>query len=316
MTTKFSFYPIERIEQGMHRGGGHDDDFEPGILPFQLMGRLTIEDISGLIPDDEFDTYKSHMGSWAYDKLGHFRYAIVHRFPTSDVDPVTGERMYESDTVHASWKIVRSAAALLGLIRPMTQYLGLFHGDIGAEGTFRRIGLDTPLDSLHNPINQRNFGFRNRDAYDLKVYMPLFLAAMDGTFWKFRMALQMHQLACYQDDWQPKFFLYTAALESLFTSQGKKGQHSGSVVATERIKFFLGPSTPIYPPGELSSAYPQSNLTVADVVKEIYCLRNHVAHGDRTPAYYSQATGATGHHGRKSHEIRHALGGNQLHYQA
>jgi len=33
------------------------------------------------------------------------------------------------------------------------------------------------------------------------------------------------------------------------------------------------------------------NLTVADIVDEIYCLRNHIAHGDKIPEYYYQAIG-------------------------
>jgi hypothetical protein len=32
-------------------------------------------------------------------------------------------------------------------------------------------------------------------------------------------------------------------------------------------------------------------LTVADVIDEIYCLRNHIAHGDRVPDYYFRTPG-------------------------
>lgn len=289
---KFSFYPIESVEYGLHRGGAHDDDFDASILPLNLMDRLTIEDISDLIPPDEFETYKASIGTWTYDKLGDFKYAIVHRYPQYEIDLVTGTYIVEPQTTHTSWQIVRSASAVLRLLRPTTQYLGLFHGEVGEDGLFTRIGFDSPMEFVNNPINQRNFGFRTRDAYDLKTYLPLFLSAMEGPFWKFRMAVQMHESAFFQnDDWRAKFFLYTTAVEALFTTQSKQGQHSGSLVATERIKFFLGANTAIYPPGELTSAYPPSALTVADVVNEIYCLRNHIAHGDRTPTYYSEATG-------------------------
>jgi hypothetical protein len=289
---KFSFYPIEKVEYGSHRGGAHDDDFDASILPLQLMDRLTIEDISGLIPPEEFETYKASIGSWAYDKLDYFKYAIVHRYPEYETDSVTGKYIVGPHATHASWQIVRSASAVLRLLRPTTQYLGLFHGEVREDGMFTRIGFDSPMDFVNNPVNQRNFGFRTRDAQDLKTYLPLFLSAMEGPFWKFRMAVQMHESAFFQnDEWRAKFFLYTTAVESLFTTQSKRAQHSGSLVATERIKFFLGANTTIYPPGELTSAYPPSCLTVADVVNEIYCLRNHIAHGDRTPTYYSEATG-------------------------
>ncbi len=106
------------------------------------------------------------------------------------------------------------------------------------------------------------------------------------------MAAQMYNTGHFQtDDWKIRFFLWTSALEALFTSQNPNRQHSGSRVAKERIKEVLGPATSVYPPGELSSLSPDPNLTVAVVLDEIYCLRNHIAHGDKTPAYYYQATG-------------------------
>jgi hypothetical protein len=33
------------------------------------------------------------------------------------------------------------------------------------------------------------------------------------------------------------------------------------------------------------------NLTVSDMLGEIYCLRNHTAHGDKVPDVYYQTTG-------------------------
>jgi hypothetical protein len=102
---KFSFYPVEKIEYGYLRGGAHDDDFDASILPFQLIDRLTIEDISGLIPPDEFETYKADIGSRAYDKLGNFKYAIVHRYPECEVDPGTEKFIVGRHTTHRSWQI-------------------------------------------------------------------------------------------------------------------------------------------------------------------------------------------------------------------
>jgi hypothetical protein len=62
-------------------------------------------------------------------------------------------------------------------------------------------------------------------------------------------------------------------------------------VAKERIKEMLGPGTSVYPPEELSRLEANPSLTVADVLDEIYCLRNHIAHGDMIPGHYFQTTG-------------------------
>ena len=115
---------------------------------------------------------------------------------------------------------------------------------------------------------------------------------MHGANWKYRMAVQMHEAGHFQNtDWKARFFLWSSALESLFTSQTNNRQHAGSFVASERIKFLLGENASIYPAGELTSLQTNPNLTVGSVIREIYCLRNHIAHGDKVPDYYFQQVG-------------------------
>jgi hypothetical protein len=93
---------------------------------------------------------------------------------------------------------------------------------------------------------------------------------------------------CFLDDgWKAKFFLWTASLEALYTTQANQG----SLVASERIKFLLGANTSIYPPGDLASIYPDPKLTAGDVIGELYCLRNHIAHDDKVPDSYFQKEG-------------------------
>ncbi|WP_158944221.1 hypothetical protein [Granulicella sp. S190] len=285
---RVSFYPIERIERGAHRGGADDEDFDPAALPFALGNEIIIEDISALIPEDEFDIYKPGIGSYAYAHLKSFKYALVHRFPEYEINEDTQVITPESVLVERSKAIIHETAACLRLIRPTSQYLHLFEGRIGEDGRFTQIGMDTPLTHVLDPINQRNFGFRTKDAVALRRLAPLLRAAMRGEFWKFRMALIMHEYGCFQNqEWKVKFFLWTTGLESLFTTV----DNQGSLVSSERIKFFLGADTLIYPRGELASIYPDPKLTVTDVIGEIYCLRNHIAHGDRVPNYYFQNPG-------------------------
>jgi len=282
---KFTFYPIERISRGIQRGGVDDEDFDPAILPYKITDLLTIEDVSTLIAEDEFDIYRPVLGKYLHDHI-NIKHAIVHRFPRYEIDASNHIIKFEVDMVNLSRNLVGSAAACLRLIRPTTQYLGLFHGDL-EDGKFRRIGFDTPVDGLMNPISHRTLGFRTSDAETLKFYLPLFLKGMSGPFWKFQMAVKMHESGHFQNDSRAKFFLWTTAVESLFTTKSQQG----SLVGSERIKSFLGPKSPIYPPGELSSVYINPNHTVEEVVGELYCLRNHIAHGDRIPPYYSQQPG-------------------------
>jgi hypothetical protein len=199
-----------------------------------------------------------------------------------------------------SQNIVAEIAACLRLIRPTSQHAQMCWGKVRPDGTLWGIGFSNPLEFTNAPQNQRLFTVRTRDLRDLITYAPLFRIAMHGEYWKFRMAAHMHEAGHFQNaDWKARFFLWTSALESLFTSKPAVNwqEHSGTVVASERIKFFLEPTTLIYPPGELSSLQTATKLTVEDVIGEIYCLRNHIAHGDKVPHYYFQQSGRTDFNG-------------------
>ena len=96
------------------------------------------------------------------------------------------------------------------------------------------------------------------------------------------MAVQFHELGHFQPlDWKARYLLWCSAIESLYTSKNR--EHKGSLVATSRIKWFLGENTNIYPPGDLPNFVRNPNLTIGMVVGDVYELRNYLAHGDRVP---------------------------------
>jgi hypothetical protein len=283
-------YPIERTAKVLPLGYD-DDDFDPTILPVDILEGARIEDVSSLIGDEEFQIFSDLLGAESIKKLEKMKYVIIHRFPDYEIDAdgkfVTGHKLFQR-----SQNVVAEIAACLRLIRPTSQHTQMCWGCIRDNGTLYNIAFNNPIDFVDAPENQKLFRVRTSDLHDLVLYAPLFRAAMHGPNWKFRMAVQMHEAGHFQNtDWKARFFLWTSALESLFTSQTIDRQHAGSLVASERIKFLLGASSPIYPPGELTSLQENPNLSVADVIREIYCLRNHIAHGDKVPDCYFQQIG-------------------------
>jgi hypothetical protein len=170
-------------------------------------------------------------------------------------------------------------------------------GSVGNDGSLNNIHFDHPIPFLSSLSNQTVMAIRTQDVQDLKSVFPQFRTAMEGNYWKFRMSVDMFQSGYFQQThWKLRFFMWTAALEALFTSHSSP-QHRGSLVAKERVKHLLGATTLIYPAGELSQYEPDPHLTVENVIDEIYCLRNHIAHGDKVPDYYFQTTGRTGLNG-------------------
>jgi len=293
MLTNFSLYPISCIAHDLLHGGADDENFDDSLLPLSLVEGATIEDISSFISADEFDIYKTRLGTDAVEYLENLKYVIIHRYPDHEIT-VDGDFVSEATLMKRSQNIVAEIAACLRLIRPTSQHAQMCWGRVRPDGTFWGIGFSHPLEFTDAPQNQRLFSVRTRDIKDLAFYAPQFRIAMQGEYWKFRMAAHMHEAGHFQNtDWKARFFLWTSALEALYTSKPASDwwEHSGSVVACARIKFFLEPGTLIYPLGELSSLQTAPKLTVQDLVGEIYCLRNHIAHGDKVPDYYFQQPG-------------------------
>lgn len=289
--TNFSLFPLERIARNWP--GGFEGCFDDSKLPFEIVKDVYIENVSALIPDDEFDYLKSHLGSEIVKHLEKVSYAIVHRYPSFVVDANTGHYTLESELREQSTEIVQRVVACLRLIRPTSQHAQFMGGRIESDGMFRHFHFDAPFSFVKSVPNQQLFHIRTEDIEDLRVFAPLFLQAMEGNYWKFIMAVQMFQAGFFQHSYpKVRYFLWTAALEALYTSH-TSAQHRGSLVAKERIKYLLDKDTLIYPPGELTQYDNDPKLTVGGVIDEIYCLRNHIAHGDRVPDYYATAVGRT-----------------------
>jgi hypothetical protein len=267
-------------------------------VPFEIGEGAFVEDVSGQFRADEFEIYNEQIGIRRIQPLKRIKYALVHRFPSYGRDIETGKLLLETELTFKSRKLVYELAACLRLIRPVSQYAQFCEGRITDDGRFYDVAFNTPLEDVFAPINQRQFRVRKEDLVALRTYAPLFRKAMSGPYWKFRMAAQMHEAGHFQNtEWKARYFLWTAALESLYTTQTR--EHMGSFVAKERIKYLLGADTPVYPPGDLLSFVPDPRLTVADVLDDIYCLRNNIAHGDKVPDYYAEHEGRPDFEGDK-----------------
>ncbi len=273
MENRIALYPVTSIAQGWD-----DEPFDRSVLPAQVAPDVTIEDAKPLFRKDQFDWLTNHLGKQHVDTLKAMRFslAIVHRY---QLDAYDGGRGGKADK--DAEMLVRNVAACLRLIRPTAQTVGFLRGTAREDSTVNEDHFETPSALVNVPCVQRLFSLRNRDVVRLQNAAPNFLAAMSGEFWKFRMSVELHEAGHYAHTyWKARFSLWSAALEALFTSN--TADHKGSLVAEERIKWLLGPKTPIYPPGDIPSVAQQSILTVEDIIEDLYELRNSVAHGDKT----------------------------------
>jgi hypothetical protein len=170
-------------------------------------------------------------------------------------------------------------------------------GDVREDGTFALEGFNTPMiDLIEVPDVQKLFKLRNCDAEDLRQYASEFIRAMSGEYWKFRMATQFHDLGHFQPlDWKARYLLWCSAIESIHTSH--HWDHRGSLVATSRVKWFLGEGTSIYAPGDISTLLTDPQITVGQIIDDLYSMRNFMAHGDRLPDHFFTDTPRVGYNG-------------------
>jgi len=278
----FTLYPIYWIADGIDGNA----PFDQALLPLDIAEAVRIERVSERFPNGAFDLWRERFGTAVVEELERVRFALVHRY-NPDAIVVDGEIIGEQHHNSESEKLVRMLAACLRLIRPMRLQALLMRGSVrDADGSFEIRGFDVPpLHLIEVPEVQKLFQLRDQDANDLKFYAAQFLQAMRGQFWKFRMALQFHELGHFQAlDWKARFLHWCSAIESVYTSHHP--DHQGKLVATSRIKSLLGENCNIYAPGDLSEFAPDPEITVGQIVGDIYDMRNFMAHGDRIPDPY------------------------------
>jgi hypothetical protein len=261
---EFTFSPIYSLGRR-----GSEDRFSPAELPFEVVPGLTVEDVENLLREGAFDLWKAMLGESLFEKIGRVRYAFVHRYGGDE----------------AERQLTSYAASCLRLIRPMRlSVLSAAHGEISKDGSFdvRSFDLSERLTGVEVIEAHKLSTLRDEDARSLRLLLPAFVRACEGDFWKFRMAIQFHDLGYFQSfNWKPRFLLWASALESIYTSHNR--DHQGSRVAIARIKWFLDENTRVYPPGDWPRVIPDCALTLGDVLDDLYELRNFVAHGDKVP---------------------------------
>jgi len=290
---RFTLYPIYWVADR------HVDPepFDHDLLPFDVTDGVRIENVADRFRAETFALGADRHGTEIREQLEAVRYAIVHRY---DPQPVIENGQYIGDAqfMQRSEELVREVMACLRLIRPMRARALVMRGSIRDEDeSFDVTGYDVPpLHLLEVPEVQKLFKLRNRDCDDLRSYAPDFLRAMHGGAWKFKMAVQFHDLGHFQClDWKARFLLWSSAIESIFTTNSRN--HQGTTVATERIKWLLGENTSIYALGDLSEFEDDPHLAIGDVVHAFYNVRNHIAHGDRIPDIYFMQTARNGLNG-------------------
>jgi hypothetical protein len=268
MLTKITFYEICSL------GYSLDEQRVTFPLPFEILPGVTIEDVSSWLNDESLRWVSSYLGIYQTEALKNVRFALVHRYAADS--SIRG-----TDQDVESEKLVRNLAELVHIIRPMRQRTSIVHGEYTEDGTVKIAGMDTPVEIEVPEIHKLNY-LHDNDLNSLKELASSFLEGMRGKFSKFRSSVFYYSLGRLMQHGNARYLLWCSAIEALYTSHSL--EHQGKLVATERIKWFLGPNTPIYEADDMPDyVVRKSHITVSDIVQKLYELRNYIAHGDVVP---------------------------------
>jgi hypothetical protein len=269
MKIAFQLIPLERLSSPA---------FDFSQLPYSIMQNVEVADVSQLLPPSMFEYMKSEVGRHRLRFFdGTVKHALVHRY----------EDHPEADTFEESERMAKRNENLINeifacsrIVRPTRRH-GSVRGRLNPDGTVNHETTNFPDTALDVPEALKLFAFRNKDLQDLRELISQFLTAIRGEYWPFRMALQYYHMGYEVNDWKGRYLYWgSSALHALYSPSSEK--------LVRRIRSFLGEQTPIYPADEhpeFEFMKPET-ITVGDVVDDINCVRNCIAHGERIPDKY------------------------------
>jgi hypothetical protein len=274
MLTKLTFHEIHSL------GGVTLGDHVTTPLPFEVLPGVTIADMSSWVTDQTLAWVSKQLGIYQTEILKNIRYALVHTYETSETLRGTPQDV-------DSEKLVQNLVELIHIIRPMRQRTSIVRAEQSEEGR-SVVHLDSP-DVLEVPEVQKLYHFRDQDLQLLKKLAQPFLFAMQSNASKFKTSVFYHSVGRKLSQGNAKFLLWCSAIEALYTSHNL--EHQGKLVATERVKHFLGAKTLIYEKDDFPCSWFQSpsKVTIEDIVQDLYAVRNYIAHGDVIPRKYFSA---------------------------
>jgi len=278
----FQLIPLERLSA---------QAFDLTQLPFDVLPGVKVADVSSLLPPSMFEHLRPEVGRHRMRVFdGTAKYALVHQYEEAPGWPATpaGET-----AARRKADLLNEVFACSRIVRP-TRRLGSVSGLMREDGTVEQRQATFPDNALDVPEALKLFAFRNKDLEELRSLISTFLKAMHGEYWPVRMAVQYYYMGYEVNDWKGRYLYWgSSAMHALYSSSNEK--------IVRRIKWFLGESTLIYPPGE----HPEAEFLGTDptrigqVVEDVNVVRNCIAHGERIPDnYFRQDEGRNTLNGR------------------
>ena len=248
-----------------------DQPFEKNLLPFDIISGVQLTDVHHLMESANFDLWAmEHLSKHDVKELKGWQYALTHVYEAED--------HLQSHAEQESKELVHRAFLALRIVRPMRQPYASLQAKFLGDTTIDPFSFSHPEQILVVPDSEALNAVRTQDAFELRAIAPTVLAAYEAECRPVLRAIRSMEVGYLSEFPDVQQLLWVTGLDALFTS--REWQNRGTCVATERIKNFLGADYRIYKDGDLPSYLSVPDVTVGQLVKDVYGLRHLFAHGE------------------------------------
>ncbi len=268
VTTKVTIAPVFGLASAINFD---DRPFRPARLPFPVYLGITLEDVSEWIEHADFSLWAdTHLSKHDIEEMRRWHDALVHRYE--------GEPYVQDEPDAGSLRLVRKVFTALRIVRPSSKEWSFLQARLIDNSRIEPFNFSRPERMLLVPDSEGLGVIREPDAVRLQQVAPGLIKAYDIVVTPIVRAVRNMEVGYLSPFPDVQQLLWVTGLDALFT--GQEPEHRGALVAGERIKDFLGAEHLIYESGDVADGVVAPNVTVSDVVSDVYALRNCFAHGD------------------------------------
>lgn len=254
-------------------------------LPIRITADTSIENVEGLLKEKDFDLWEEYLARHDRQELAATRIALVNRyqgvghFGTSEVD-------------NASQQTVYKLFILLRLVKPTkTRFVAVHVKNLGTEeADIFRLTTPNPR-QLNLPASEKPNTLTAEDLRRASQMSQRFLSVLDHGPESFRRAVRFYEEG-YSNIWDPvlQFITWVIGIESA-CSTGEQ------IVARDELIDRIAGLVPfnedvygqsVFKEGSLRDHFRIPEFRVADAVRDLFYLRDHLVHGLWVPKEWDE----------------------------
>ena len=258
-------------------------DFTSEDLPFEVGPGVFLADVYQQMKSADYSLWaQRYLSKEDVKELQGWRHALVHYFESEEYLTSAPEEDSRSLVQRVFWG--------LRIVRPSNMPYQYLRAVVKSDGSFDPNGFSKSEGRLTvSSCDAANY-IRKRDAELLRDVVPALLRAYDTDCRTVQRAVRILELGYISEFIDVKQLMWVTALDALFTS----AEHWGSELAVRRIQHLIGPETRVYEPADFPSYMVVPSVTVKQIARDVYRLRNKFAHGEWVPKEFMDRPGYSG----------------------